>query len=250
MTKKDFFEGIVDKQIMTESGEVTLPLRSGDITLMMVPFPVKASRIRPLIPDGLKPMSVAGLSVCVIGCMEYRDLNIDPYNEVLLLVPVRYPGTLPSEAGSGSVRERIGFHVAIIAVNSQVSLDVGRNVWGYPKFLADIEFEETEGKRTCTWRAGEELIAFVSVRKKGIAFRYAGVLPDFSVLGNELVKNVLKTRFTMRISRGARAEFSFGPHPVGQKLAALIRVRRPLCGVYASGGKALLDLPKWGVPLP
>lgn len=249
MNKKDIFTGYVDKKILCKSGEVPMPLRTKDLTSMMATFPVKTDGLKPLIPSRLKPLSFLGLSTLTLGGMEYREMNIGPYNEIVVLVPVRYTGALPPQARAGFLRERIGMYVMMISVTTQLSLDAGKDIWGYPKFLSEIEFQDQGERRVCLWKAeGKEILSF-SVRKKGVKLPFNRELIDFSVRGSELLKNALRGCFQLSISPGNHVQISFGPHPEGQKLAGLIETSRALAGGYAERGLGVLDLPAWSVPL-
>ena len=249
MNKKDIFTGYVEKKVLCKSGEVPMPLRTTDLFSMLATFPVKTSLLSPLIPSPLKPLGFLGLSSLTVGGMEYREMNIGPYNEIVVLVPVRYPGVLPPQARAGYLRERIGMYVMMISVTTQIALDAGKDIWGYPKFLSEIEFQDQGESRAGIWKAeGEEILSF-SVRKKGIKVPFNRELIDFSVRGKELLKNALRGRFQLNISPGTHVQISFGPHPAGRKLAGLVESSRALVGGYAEHGLGVLDLPAWSVPL-
>ncbi len=249
MAKKDVFFGYVDKKVVCRSGEVTIPLRTTDLTSMLAAFPVKTSLLRPLIPARLQPLGFLGTSVLTIGGMEYREMSIGPYNEIVVLVPVRYTGPLPPQASAGFVLERVGVYVMIISVTTQIALDAGLDIWGYPKFLSEITFQDQGERRACRWEAEGEEILSCSVGKEGITVPFDRKLVDFSVRGNEIMKNALRGRFQLRLSSGKNVQISFGPHPVGQKLAGMIETRRALSGGYMEHGMGVLDAPEWSAPL-
>lgn len=249
MARKDLFSGYVDKRIMCRSGEVSIPLRTTDLTSMLATFPVKTSLLRPMLPNPLNPISFLGTSLLTIGGMEYKEMNIGPYNEIVVMLPVRYTGPMPPQAFSRIGLDRIGLYVMIISVTTQIALDAGLDIWGYPKFLSDITFQDQGELRACRWEAeGQEILSF-AVEKEGITIPFDRKLIDFSVRGNEILKNALRGQFQMRISSGKNVQISFGKHPVGQKLAGLIETRRALTGGYAEHGMGVLDVPEWSAPL-
>ena len=247
MANNDFFAGYVTKKVLCASGPVPIPLKAKDISIMMSYFPIKAERLQPMIHNKLRPLSFMGYCLLGIAGIEYKDMNIGPYNEVIVNVPVRFVGETPPQARGNFLREKIGMHILIISVTTQVALDSGAEIWGYPKFLSDIEFSEADGHKVCFWSASEEEIFSYSIKKSGIKLPYKGGIVDFSIREKEILKNVLYGRLPARISSGRNVSISFGPHPIGQKLAGLIENRRALFSASVENGLGVLDVPNWGV---
>jgi len=96
-----------------------------------------------VLPPGLdRPAS----RTCTVVFAEYPDTTIGPYREVVVLTAALWHGV-------------DGMFCPLIYVDSDAALCAGREVWGFPKKLANIELSEDGGTvRGRLARAGEDLI--------------------------------------------------------------------------------------------
>ena len=78
------------------------------------------------VPAGIKPVSFAGRWLLGVACLAYGGGGILAYNELVVGVAVR--------SGVG-----LGVHIPQIWVDSKVSLEGGRALWGIPKELASFQ---------------------------------------------------------------------------------------------------------------
>lgn len=88
---------------------------------------IDAERLPPT-PDGFRPLIVAGRGVVVAGWVDYRGGSILRYRELLAAVVGRWSG------GRSAT-------VTHMWVDSPVSRAGGRELWGYPKELAEFELD-------------------------------------------------------------------------------------------------------------
>ncbi len=102
-------------------------------------YPLPHEKVRALVPAELEP---GEFPLCLTVFARYPESTVGPYHEVVILVAAR--------AG-----EEEGFFCPFIYVTTDAALAAGREVWGFPKKLAEIE----------VLREGESLAA--SVRRKG-----------------------------------------------------------------------------------
>jgi hypothetical protein len=86
---------------------------------------VRADRL-PSTPDGFRPLVVAGRGLVIVGWVDYRAGSILHYDELLAAVVGRWSGGLTAT-------------VTHMWVDSPASRAGGRELWGYPKELADFE---------------------------------------------------------------------------------------------------------------
>jgi hypothetical protein len=95
---------------------------------------------------GLRPaLTIGGRALAGIAHYEYRQTGVGSYNEVGLALPVLPEGAPaprnPIQALYGSVDERhLGFYVLDLPVTTPLANAGGRELWGYPKFVAPIPF--------------------------------------------------------------------------------------------------------------
>ena len=147
----------------TSSGPVTVPILYPDVHSMWVYFSAPIHKARALLPtDRLKPISMGnGNALYGIVCFEYRDTTIGSYNEVGIGVPCRLDPSInvPIIPALFNRFFSVGFYVHHLPVTTQIAYDAGVEIWGLPKFIAQITFEETDKWRRCMLEAdGQEIL--------------------------------------------------------------------------------------------
>lgn len=80
-----------------------------------------------VLPDGLDPAAEPMLTAVFA---DYPDTTIGPYREAIVLVGCSWQGTF-------------GLYCPFIYVDSDAALAAGREIWGFPKKIADIDLETT-----------------------------------------------------------------------------------------------------------
>ncbi|MFC8957389.1 acetoacetate decarboxylase family protein [Streptomyces sp. NPDC057101] len=85
------------------------------------------------LPDGFRPLSVAGRLLVVTFWVDYGPGGVLAYREALTVVVVRR-------------RHRIAATAVQAWVDDEGSLAGGRELWSIPKQLADFEFEPLSGQ--------------------------------------------------------------------------------------------------------
>jgi acetoacetate decarboxylase len=86
---------------------------------------VRAEHLPP-VPDGFRPLVLAGRGLVVVGWVDYRGGSILRYGELLAAVVGRWSGGLTAT-------------VTHMWVDSPESRAGGRELWGYPKELAEFD---------------------------------------------------------------------------------------------------------------
>jgi hypothetical protein len=91
---------------------------------------------------------------CLIGihCMEYYATDVGPYNEVSISVGIAPRPTFFSAWGivKSALTQNFHAHILQLPVTTEVAYFGGVDYFNYPKFVADISFEERDGSRICT----------------------------------------------------------------------------------------------------
>jgi hypothetical protein len=214
--------------------DIELPIRYIECNLMMAAFSASAERLQRLTPDDLRVVELfPGRAAFGVACYEYLRTSIGPYNEIGLVWPGveakrRPPPLLPL------LFERrwpkMGYWVHRLPVTTDLANRAGRAFYGYPKFVADIDFEWEDATRICTLAEGGSQILQLSLDTRLPARPAEFPLYTYSVRGDEL----LRTRIDVdavgirRTGRG-NADLQLGPHRVGRELAELdLRLNRPI----------------------
>lgn len=149
-----FFEGIAQVELEYDGHSGRLPLFFTGGTSMTAMFPARLGALRRLLPDRrLAPARVApSVGLVAVMAVDYHGGDAGAYQEVLVGV------VLSGSAGSatplvllrGLARRSFHVHVVRMPVTTERALATGRRFWNYPKFVADIEIREHQGRRSCT----------------------------------------------------------------------------------------------------
>jgi len=213
-------------QSALEAGEAKLPLLFQEFSAMMAFFPVPIASLQALVPDRrlkLVPFR-PGFSVVGIACLQYEKCDLGPYNEVGVFFPVRFRPKLNLPLIPLLFEESfkdMGAYIHRLPVTTQAALDAGKKFWGYPKFIADIEFTETSGWKTCRWTEGNQLVLELSTQilKPGPVRRR--VIRTFSVLEGQLLATTFEEEGSLQATRKPdAARLSFGSHPHAEEIKA------------------------------
>ena len=143
-------ETVVDLFIrLVRSAEVTVPLWE-DARLIVADVPLKANEARKMLPWGMK---LTDPPTATLFIADYRKTGFTvPYKESGVLVHVK---TLFGT----------GYHCCWMQVDDDTALIYGRELLGYPKKLAKIDFEETpETIKASVTRRGVKVLSIEGKR--------------------------------------------------------------------------------------
>jgi hypothetical protein len=131
----------------TTQGPIDLPILYFDVSTLLAFFVTSRDAVEAKLGGtGLRPALTFGRHALVgVAHYEYRHTGIGSYNEVGLAVPALPEGAPaprnPIGALYGPVDKRhLGFHILDLPVTTPVANAGGRELWGYPKFVAPIPF--------------------------------------------------------------------------------------------------------------
>lgn len=252
MRRSPFFEGVAQEDVVIAGQPAKVPIFYYDGTAMTVVFPARYGAVKSLMPDPrYVPARLApGIGVIGISAFEYRDTDIGPYNELAIAVPLNDPPfslNLPGRAMlAGLRRGQLHAYVHHLPVTTEVARAGGVDFYNYPKFIAGIDFSESDSRRECRLAEGEEHILTLegemlatprSQRMRVFSHLYMNRLPQSS----EFELNATKVGVTLR--PGA-ATLSLGTrHPIALELAKLLLGRRSLYYQYMVDFEGILHGP-------
>jgi len=226
--EEPLFENLVTQKRSLKSGqEINLPVRYRHTRAIVGHFTAPIANVRKLLPTPyLTPtLFLPGKAIVSVAAMEYTEISdVEAYNEVSIMIPVQYrpainfPGLpLLFHNWFGT----FGFYILHLPVTTQEACEFGIEFWGYPKFVADISFEETSNSRTCRLATGGDEILSLSVPKSAVK-RCRKSYYTYTVQEGKLLRTRVDTdekSTTKRLLR--RASLSFGTHNIGKELASL-----------------------------
>jgi hypothetical protein len=115
---------------------------------------VRTALVRRLLPTpSLHPAEwLPGWALCVLAAIEYKDNDLGAYNEVGVSFLVTYGATAPWPLlgiVSASRAVTLGAYIHRLPVTTSFSRDAGRDIWGFPKTVDAIAFEDAGTSRRC-----------------------------------------------------------------------------------------------------
>lgn len=251
----DFLSTVQQFDLKVEEFEFKIPLFYRDFRDILAVYPARLSEIRKLMPDKrLSPAQlVPGIGAVMLGALEYYDTGIGPYNEFSFAIIVNSPDFL-ALPGYNMMRQQLRMynHVYIhrLPVNTRIAL-VGGLMFGFPKFMASIEFDDTDQWISCEVSKGGDLLWRLRGRK--IPANRSDEMRLFPHLYLQGQPTGLEFRLNVReygmSVKPTDTELELGDHPVAKELQRLLLSTKPLMYLYAPKTQGILFGPE-GISMP
>ncbi len=185
MPPKDLFS-VPRKDVPVPGGVVQLPIFYRDACLAQALYLCPFDDVAPkLYGTGLVPVrSWSNKALVGVASFEYRDTSIGPYNEVgvgIACYPARGRNSTNVDLPPFRVfdllfprpRQRaVGFYILDLPVTTDAACVAGREIWGYPKFVADIAmaFSDNEFQANVLEpNTKREIVSFSGPLDRGVA---------------------------------------------------------------------------------
>lgn len=242
-----FLNNIQQHQLEWRGAPLLLPVFCYDNTSLSAIFTASTQAAKRLLPnvDKLKLVEVfPGRCLLAINCFQYRRTDIGPYNEVAISLVVKYGGIhIPGFSALGQMaRRQFNLFVWQLPVTTEVARDGGLEIYGYPKFLADVVFATDHDRASCTVTANEQLL----LKLEGPALPTKQHKPlkvsSYSVIGDIPLKaNIVQNPIELGLSVfNKQVSLQTGEHPIGQTLAELKLSSRALAYLYSPKNESIL----------
>lgn len=231
MTRDPFFE-VPRTRWSCSRGEVDMPVLYYDGTNVMCLFTAPRAAVEAeLAGTGLVPAAVIGARAVVgVSVYEYRSTSIGPYNEVGVAVPVfvqgeprPVPGTL--DFLRTAAERHMGFHILDLPVTTEIANAAGREFWGFPKFVTDIDVSwRREGFQSSVAEPGSDrTIMTLTGQPRPLVPLPAMDLVLYSRLDEATLRSVINVRHGMswNLAGGMRLEVGSAHHPMAVRLRRL-----------------------------
>lgn len=253
MRRSPFFDGVTQSDVMIAGQPAKVPIFYYDGTATSAVFAARLGALRRLMPDPrFSPARLApGLGAFAITCFEYRDTDIGPYNELAISVVLNEPWFLPNLPGRALIaslrRRQLHAWVHHLPVTTEIARAGGVDFYNYPKFIAGIDFQESEERRVCRLSEGAEDILTLSGERiatpRSEQFQlFSHLWMDRQPQSSEFKINAIE----MGVSLSPQAAtLELGErHPIARELADLIVRRRPLQYQYLASFEGILYGPE------
>ncbi len=184
--------------------------------------------------DALAPVRLPdGRAAIFVGGLHYRDLTMAgfdgamlPYGEVMVALLVTRSAAPPAVplAGFGlpvPAGWRAGMLYLYVPVTHRWSRDAGWTA-GFPKFVADLEFDETPAARRVRAVEGGQLILDLTVPIAGRASVTRRPMIGYTVSGEQLLEFETRAYAYQQVSMSGRGvALELGSHPIASRLREL-----------------------------
>jgi hypothetical protein len=229
---------------------VTMPVVVRDAASGAATYLVAADAARRLLPGPeLEVVELLpGRALFSIACIDYRDNDLGDYNEVSLALFVRErraPARLPYlGAALDLARGRVATWIWKLPVDQSFTCDAGRGIWGFPKSVEQIVFDDAGARRRCRLVMDGRHVLTLALRRGGTR-----TLPDAPMVTYSYIEGRLhRTRFVsgaggVGIHLGG-ADLTLGDHPLADDLRALGLPKRALMSVWMEHSHACFEAPE------
>lgn len=213
--------------------EIALPIRYMRSDVFAGLFSADYKAVRPLLPcDALHPVSLFGNRAAVlIFAFNYHETTIGAYGEVGIGIPVRLGSrALPwVPLLVEAISPAWGIFVLSLPVTTQFACELGRHHWGYPKFLAEMNFVSTSLSQSVQVSERGEPILDFSVARKGIPWTDNRPTVTYTILNSMLVRTqvAVRSRYQLGITPGL-GTIRLGRHSLADQLRKISISERSL----------------------
>ncbi len=215
---------------------VTMPVRVRTAAAATAMFSVPSDRAQEMVDySGLEVLPFRpGRSVVGLVFVRYVDGDLGPYDELGVCVLVRRHDAPARRTTMGDLRSLFrgdaGVLIHRLPVDGEFTMAAGREIWGFPKTLADFDADLEGRTKHVVLRQDGELVVDLRVHR-GLRLPAPGsgmALTAYSHLGGVTRHTSWEMDPQGIRSRPGGAELRLGGHPIGKELAALGLPRRAL----------------------
>lgn len=257
MRASTFFEGVHQTPADLDGAIFKVPLFYYDGEQMTGIFPARLSGLRRMLPDRrMSPARLApGVGAIAVTCFEYRDTDIDAYNELAIAIPLNEPYFRPNVPGRAlldSVRRgQFDNWIHHLPVTTEIARAGGREFYNYPKFIAGIDYEQNDAVRTCRLTEGaEHILTMQCSRIAGsgdeqiqlFSHLYQNREPqssEFKILAHDMGRSV----------RPGAAVLQLGDrHPIARELDGVLLSKNSIAAAYSPRIEGILYGPHHATP--
>lgn len=210
-------------EYLVQGRTVSIPVEIRRARSWFATFAVPFAAARNLIAySGLVPAApLPGRAFCSLAFVDYVDGDLDPYHEFAVAILVGEPG----RAG----RKPAGAFIHQLPVDQSFTCEAGREMWGFPKFIADIDIRPgARGAGRCTLEHDGAHVLTLSVGA-GLPVPSRGTALDAFSYRDHVLR---RTRWSLHADgsrmRPGGARLELGDHPIAKELRSLGLPRRAL----------------------
>jgi hypothetical protein len=229
---------------------VGFPVEVRDASSGAATYLVSSAAARRWLPgDALELVEpLPGRALLSLAVVDYRDNDLGDYHEVSVALFVRRRGASRGLPWLSSwvdlLGGRLGTYIHWLPVDQTFTCEAGREIWGFPKTVDEIEIEAGEGRCTCTWWKEGHHVLSLSLPRGGSRSMPETAMTTYSVLhGVPHATRFVSAAEGMGFALGG-ADLRLGEHPVAEELRSLGLPRRALFTTWMERMRSRFDPPE------
>lgn len=158
----DFLQSVIRWSQERKGSKRLLPYLYYDIAWIAGIYMASTRRVRQLLPTSeFRPIELfPGRCLVAIAFFDYKKLDHEPYRETSISFLVQYrKRSIPLVDVLSMIRSKVfPSYIWQLPVTSDYHCSGGVDLYGYPKFIADIEFHVNEASIECTLSISDKMI--------------------------------------------------------------------------------------------
>ncbi len=232
---------IVWSSIFVLTGKrISQPVTFWDWTMIGAYFPAPVAALQEALPSPkLRPVEIKpGIGLVHLRANDYHRVDIfGAFKEFHVDIPVRYE----TQPGGPTLE---GHYILQLPLTSEEGRFMGLHTYGYPKFLASIDFEEKRESLRCRVNVdGKDLIT-VEVDKMPTQQKFL-CWYEYTVIDKHLLRTPFQhTGQWGSVESNTGASFTLGDHPLARDIACLGMEPTPIRHDYAPQLSSILQVPE------
>jgi Acetoacetate decarboxylase (ADC) len=204
-------------------------------------------------PTGLEVTGpVPGRALMALAVCRYDDTDLDPYHEVAVSFVVRPHDVARNPSAAQRTREffsgAIGAYIHRLPVDREFSCAAGRDIWGFPKWVATIDIDEPAAGPARSGTGTSVRLVDDGVHVLSLTVAAGGRLrlpsnapPSYSFRDGVLRRTTWTTSAEGVGGRPGGATLVLGDHPMADELRSLGLPKRALFSSSAARMRASFD---------
>lgn len=234
---------------------VAFPVVVAEASMFMNAFLVDARVAQAMIGDsGFRVMELwPGKSILQLLAVDYRKNDLGDYNEAAILFPVLTPGERKPIPVFGAMwRLATGAaanYVYRMPVNQAFTAHAGRFIWGFPKWVTQVDIEFTDRRAAASFIDEDELVFSIAAKTGASGIAKEQRAASVAIRDGKAWK-------TWGSNAGSGVTFALGgerpvigdSHPLARELRALGLPKKPLFSVAIANASMRFEGPE-AVPI-
>lgn len=244
-------EKLGDGQYRINGSPITLPVHVNAASMLMNVYTVDSKVAQELIADsGFRVVEVwPGKALMQLLAVDYRENDLGDYNEAAISFPVTTPGESRPLPVIGAMwrmmRGKLANYIYRMPVNQDFTTHAGRFIWGFPKWVTDVDIQFGPSRADACFKDDGELVFKIAAKTGGTRRAPPQEAPSLAVRNRQAWK-------TVGITEGEGLTFSMGGepaiigerHPLARQLRSLGLPKKPLCCISIKDAKMVFEGPE------